>query len=1262
MMSRLIAFLIRACMNNPLVVGLLLILMVAFGITVAPFDWGWEHRPIRPVAVDAIPDIGENQQIVYTEWTGRSPRDVEDQITFPLTSSLLGLPGIKTVRSNSMFGFSMIYVIFEDGVDFYFSRTRILEKLSSLPPGTLPREVTPTLGPDATALGQIFWYTLEGRDESGRPAGGWDPRELRSVQDWTVRFALQSVKGVAEVASVGGFVQEYQVDVFPYAMKNYGITFQDILRAVRRSNLDVGAKSIEVNGSEYVIRGLGFIKGIRDLELAVVKVVGNVPIRIREIAEVTLGPAPRRGLLDKAGAEAVGGVVVSRFGANPLETLGLIEKKIEEIAAGLPVRVLADGRESRVTVVPFYNRGHLIRETLQTLNDALSLEIIVTLVVILLMVMHLRAALLISGLLPLTVLATFIAMRLFKVDANIVALSGIAIAIGTIVDMGIVLCENILRRVREKEDGKPLFELVFKASTEVGPAVLTAVATTIIGFLPVFFMEGAEGKLFKPLAYTKTFALLSSIAITLALVPTLSWLILRKRSIPSWSIARWVLVALALVLALFVSRQLFLVLVVWVVAHQAVSRLPAPWLAGIARALRYLAIGLGFYWLSGFWTPLGVHAGTFKNLLFTGLLVAGIMVLFFLFIKAYPHLLAWCLAHKPLFLSAPAMLIMLGLAIWLGFDRVAGWFPRALQPLGIERQQILSTRFWSWASHQFPGLGKEFMPNLDEGSFLYMPSTMPHASLTEAQDILTKMDMAIQALPEVEEVVGKLGRVESSLDPAPLSMIETLVSYHPEYRRDDQGGRLYFEYDHDREQFVRDAQGNLIEDSSGKPFRQWRDHIRSPADIWNEIARAAVVPGATGAPMLQPIATRLVMLQSGMRAAMGLKVKGPDLAAIERAGIRLEALLRQVPGIIPESVFAERIMGKPYLEFHIDREEIARYGLNVQDVTDVIEMAIGGKTVSYTVEGRERYPIRIRYPRELRGDPEEIQNTLIPVRANLQIPLRELASLRYTPGPQSIRSENASLVGYVTFGKAHGISEVEIVNRARDFLNRKLSGGALILPKGVSYQFAGSYENQIRSERRLAFILPIALSLIFLILYLQFKSKSTTLFIFLSVFVAWSGGFLMLWLFGKDWFLDFSLFGANLREVFQIRPYHLSVAVWVGFLALFGIATDDGVIMGTYLKQSFEREKPDTLAGLRAATVVAGSRRIRPCLMTSATTILALMPILTSTGRGADIMIPMAIPSFGGMVAVLLTVFVVPTLYCWAAERRLAHGGGVKRG
>ncbi len=1252
MMSRLLEFLIRACMNNPLVLGLLTLLLVVFGITVAPFDWGWEERPIQPVAVDAIPDIGENQQIVFTEWPGRSPRDVEDQITFPLTSSLLGLPGVKTVRSNSMFGFSMIYVIFEDDVDFYFSRTRILEKLSSLPPGTLPREVTPTLGPDATALGQIFWYTLEGRDERGQPSGGWDIQELRSIQDWTVRFALQSVKGVAEVASVGGYVQEYQVDVFPDAMKHFGITFQDVLRAIQRSNLDVGAKSIEVNGPEYVIRGLGFIKRIQDLELAVVKVVRNAPIRVREIAEVTLGPAPRRGLLDKAGAEAVGGVVVSRFGANPLETLRLIEKKIEEIAPGLPVKTLADGRESRVTLVPFYNRGHLIQETLQTLSDALSLEIIVTLAVILLMVMHLRSALLISGLLPLTVLATFIAMRIFGVDANIVALSGIAIAIGTIVDMGIVLGENILRQVREREETGSIFEIVLKASREVGSAVLTAVATTVIGFLPVFFMDGAEGKLFKPLAYTKTFALLTSIGITLALVPTLSWLILRKRSISSWSLARWVLVGLGLIASAFISRILLLALVIWLAARQLRSRLPASWLPIIARSVHYLVIALVFYWLSRFWTPLGVHAGALKNLLFTGLLVAGMMAVFFLFIRFYPRMLAWCLDHKPLFLCAPAMLILLGANIWLGFDRLAGWVPRALSPLGIEDRQVRDSTPWSWAARQFPGLGKEFMPSLDEGSFLYMPSTMPHASLTEARDILTKMDMAIQTLPEVDMVVGKLGRVESSLDPAPLSMIETLVSYIPEYRSDERGRRLYFKYDHGRGEFVRDANGRLVPDSSGEPFRQWRDHVRTPADIWNEIAEAAVVPGATGAPMLQPIATRLVMLQSGMRAALGIKVKGPDLAAIERAGIRLEEQLRQVPGIIADSVFAERIVGKPYLEFDIDREEIARYGLNVQDVTDIIEMAIGGKTVSYTVEGRERYPIRIRYPRELRGDPEEIQNTLIPVRADLQIPLRELAHLRYTPGPQSIRGENAALVGYVTFDKQRGISEVEIVNRAAAFLDRKLADGALILPKGVHYQFAGSYENQIRSERRLIFILPVALIFIFLILYLQFKSISTTIFIFLSVFVAWSGGFLMLWLFGMDSFLDFSLFGANLREVFQIRPYHLSVAVWVGFLALFGIATDDGVIMGTYLKQSFQREKPDSLAALRAATLAAGQRRIRPCLMTSATTILALMPILTSRGRGADIMIPMAIPSFGGMVAVLLTMFVVPTLYCWREEYR----------
>ncbi|MCH8241248.1 MAG: efflux RND transporter permease subunit, partial [Planctomycetes bacterium] len=520
---------IRFSIENKLVVFLFMLFTIGWGLMSAPFDWELGGFPRDPMPVDAIPDIGENQQIVFTEWMGRSPQDVEDQIGYPLTVSLLGVPGVKTIRSYSMFGFSLIYVIFEEDVEFYWSRSRVLEKLNSLPADTLPDEVQPALGPDATALGQVYWYTLEGQDADGNPTGGWDLHELRSIQDWYVRYALLSAKGVSEVASIGGFVQEYQVDVDPDAMRAYGVTLSEVFMAVKMSNVDVGARTIEVNRVEYIIRGLGFVKTLEDIEDAVVKVNENVPIYIRNVAHVTLGPGLRRGVLDKAGAEAVGGVVVVRYGENPLAAIKNVKAKIKEISPGLPQKTLADGTVSQVRIVPFYDRSGLIYETLGTLSDALLQQILVTIIVVVVMVRNLRSSILISGLLPLAVLMCFIAMRATGVDANIVALSGIAIAIGTIVDMGIIVCENILKHLDEADPKANRLEVIYSATSEVGSAILTAVSTTIVSFLPVFTMEAAEGKLFRPLAFTKTYALIASVIIALTILPPAAHLLFTRK-------------------------------------------------------------------------------------------------------------------------------------------------------------------------------------------------------------------------------------------------------------------------------------------------------------------------------------------------------------------------------------------------------------------------------------------------------------------------------------------------------------------------------------------------------------------------------------------------------------------------------------------------------------------------------------------------------------------------------------------------------------
>lgn len=1238
--------LIRFCLENKLVVALWVIFVIGWGVIVAPFDWDLGGLPRNPVAVDAIPDIGEKQQIVFTEWMGRSPQDVEDQITYPLTTALLGVPGVKTIRSYSMFGFSSIYIIFQDKADFYWTRGRVLEKLNSLPAGTLPEGVQPALGPDATALGQVFWYTLEGRDPSGKPAGGWDLDELRTVQDWYVRYSLLSAEGIGEVASVGGFAREYQIDVDPDAMRAYRVGLEDIFKAVRSSNIDVGAQTIEINKVEYVIRGLGFVKKLPDIEKAVVKVNENVPICVKDIAKVSYGPELRRGALDKGGAEAVGGVVVVRYGYNPLEAIKNVKKKIEEISPGLPKKTLPDGTVSQVTIVPFYDRTGLIYETLGTLNTAIIEEILVTIIVVVVLVVHLRSSILISGLLPLTVLMCFIAMKTFKVDANIVALSGIAIAIGTIVDMGIVICENILRHLEEADPNEDRLEVVYRAASEVGSAVLTAVTTTVVGFLPVFTMTGSEGKLFKPLAFTKTFALIASIITALTIIPPAAHILFTAKFSPKKAkryILGGLLIAASVMAAVWLRVWIGVLIGAIGLYHILSDRVPqriASRLPLVANAIAILLVGVI---LTGHWLPLGPEKGEIRNFIFVVLLIGGLLVFFRIFQYFYSRILGWCLAHKVLFLSIPMAIIVLGAVIWMGFAKVFSFVPQPLR----------ANHVWATAIHTFPGLGKEFMPPLDEGSFLYMPTTMPHASIGECLDVLQKQDIAFTSIPEIDLAVGKIGRVESSLDPAPISMIETVVNYKSEYVTDKDGHRIRFKYDAKTDTYPRDPNGALIPDAHGRPFRQWRDQIKSPDDIWNEIVKAGQIPGSTSAPKLQPIAARIVMLQSGMRAPMGVKVKGPNLEAIEQVGLEIERLLKEVPSVEPAAVIADRIVGKPYLEIGIDRDAIARYGVSIRDVQDVIEVALGGMRVTTTVEGRERYPVRIRYMRELRDQIETMGKILVQAADGAQVPLIQLADIRYVRGPQAIKSEDTFLVGYVLFDKKPGYAEVDVVEQCQQFLKDKIDTGQLVLPAGVSYGFAGSYENQIRAQKTLALVIPLSLFIIFMVLYFQFRAVPTSLLVFSGIIVAWAGGFLMIWLYAQPWFLDFSVFGVNMRELFQVHTINLSVAIWVGFLALFGIASDDGVVMGTYLEQSFAKRMPETVPEVRKAVIAAGQRRIRPCLMTTATTILALIPVLTSTGRGADIMVPMAIPSFGGMTIEVLTMLIVPVLYCAIKEFRL---------
>ena len=1205
-------------LTNRIVAALVLAAVLLGGLATAPFNWHGGIVPRAPIAVDAIPDIGDNQQIVATEWMGRSPKDIQEQVTYPLSTALLGIPGVKTIRATSMFGMSFIYIIFSDEVEFYWSRSRILEKLNSLPADLLPEGVQPTLGPDATALGQIFWYTLEGRDpKTGKPNGGWDPQELRTLQDYYVRYGLAAADGVSEVASVGGFVKEYQVDLDPDAMRAHGVNIMQAMLAVKNSNIDVGAGTMEVNKAEYLIRGLGYIKKIEDLENAAITSRNGIPVRVKDVAKVNFGPGNRRGGLDKEGQEAVGGVVVARYGSNPMEVISNVKAKIAELESGMPEKQLRDGSTSKVTVVPFYDRTQLIRETIGTLEEALTHEVLICIIVVLILVVNLRASVVIAAMLPLAVLCTFIVMKLTGIEANIVALSGIAIAIGVMVDVAIVMMENIVKKMEAATPTPPtesatptppaapssadLVSLIYSGVSEVSSAILTAMATTIVSFVPVFAMQAQEGKMFHPLAFTKTFALMSALLLGFLVLPTLAYWVFSVFKVP--------------------------------VAGRAV---PArwPWLSRLSgRARNYLLIGLivvlAVYLLADLWLPLGPENGIVVNTLFVGGIVAFILTMLWLLVIGYERILRWCLGHRLLFMTVPVATIVCGLLIW--------------------RQ-----------------CGQEFMPTLDEGAFMLMPTSMPHTGVEENIRYCKLLDRRIKSIPEVETVVGKWGRVNSALDPAPIQMYETVINYRPEYMLDENGHRARFKTD-SRGRFILAAGGtydpaegfrllpadSLVPSRHGDYYRQWRPEIRTTDDIWEAITEVTRLPGVTGSPKLQPIATRQVMLSTGLKAPMGLKVYGPTLDDIDKAGLQLEKALRQMPEINHASVYYDRASGAPYIEIQLDREKLARYGIQVGDVQSILSTAIGGMSEGTTVEGRERFPIRVRYARELRDAPDMLDHILVPAIDGTQIPLGQVADIQFTRGATMINSENTFLVGYITFDKAGAEAEVSVVEKARQAIDQQVRSGKIQLPKGVSYAFTGTYEQQEHAAKRLQIVIPVALLIILLILYFQFQSVTASLIHFSGVFVAFAGGFILIWLYGQPWFMDFSIAGVNMRALFGMGTINLSVAVWVGFIALFGIATDDGVLMGTYIHQTFLSERPTNKHEIVEAVVKAGKKRVRPAAMTTATTLIALLPVLSSTGKGADVMVPMSIPTFGGMLIQTMTMFVVPVLQCWWREHAL---------
>lgn len=1175
--------------HHPLMtLGLMGLLFLA-GISVSPFKTSLIPNEARfPIAVDAIPDLGENQQIIFTKWMGRSPQDVEDQITYPLSTQLMGVPGVKSIRTFSFLGFSSIYVIFEENIDFYWSRSRILEKLNSLPAGILPGGVQPALGPDATPLGQVFLYVLKAYTENGTEvSGAFNPEELRTIQDFQAKLLLQAIPGVSEVASIGGYVKEFQVQLDPQKLAFYKVSMLDVAKVIKQSNMDIGAKTMEYNKVEYLLRGLGFVKNAQDLENTVVRTSQGTPLLIKHLGKVQLVPGFRRGILDDAGTDAVGGIVVARYGENPMAVLENIQNKLSDINAALPSKTLGDGRKVKLKIVAYYDRTDVIVDTILTLWHALKDEVVIASLVILASLFHAGSSFLLALILPFGILLTFIWMKLIGIEANVVALSGIAIAIGVMGDMGIVLVENAQKYLEENPDKDPV-DMVLKAVYEVNLPILVAASTTLISFLPVFFLTGAEGKLFRPLAFTKTLSIVAALLIALFLLPPL-------------------------------SRFL-----------QAVR---------YKRANLILAVPLFILCLLGLtssWMPLGLQSGFFHNLIFVTVTVSSILITFAVIQFFYQPIMKYCFRYPLQFLILPALICILGFNVWFGTAHTFGFLPNFIK----------NTSGFSFFVHAFPGLGSEFMPKLKEGSFLFMPTSMPHAGGEEMAMVLATLDARMAAIPEVKWAVGKAGRAATALDPAPMSMVETIIQYHPEYILNEKGFKQNFAYDYGTGKFKRDEQNQLIKDPNGRPYRNWRDHIKKPEDIWDEIVKVTALPGTTSAPFLQPIEGRIVMLQSGMRAPIGVKILGDDLQTMEEFGLELEKLIKEVPGVKKSAVFADRIVGKPYLEVDWDRAELARYGISIAAAQKHLEWGIGGGKLSEVIDGRNRYPLTIRFFKDYRDSPEDLEKLLIsPPGGKTAVPLSMLAKLHYRKGPQAIKGEDSKLVSYVLFDKEPGMSEGEVVEKVDRFLAEKIENGSLVIPPGTYYKFAGSYQNQIRAKKRLSIIIPLSLCVIFVLISLQFASGIVTSIIFSSVILAWCGGFIMIWLYGQDWFLNFALFGHHFREIFQVSTIYLSVAVWVGFLALFGIATDNGVLISTFIQNELAENPPKNLEELRECLLKASFRRVRPCLMTSATTILALLPILTSHGRGAEIMIPMAIPIFGGMNLALLSLFMIPILF-----------------
>ncbi|MEE9487106.1 MAG: CusA/CzcA family heavy metal efflux RND transporter [Candidatus Brocadiales bacterium] len=994
---------------------------------------------LRNTPTDAIPDLSENFQIVFTDWPGRSPQDVEDQITYPLSVQLQGLAGVKTVRSTSDFGFSVVNIIFEDNVGYYFARERILERLS-LASSFLPPGVVPYLAPDETALGQIFWYTVEGE--------GYDLGELRAIQDWYVRYQLNAVPGVAEVASIGGYVKEYQIDVDPNKLIAHNIPLSDVFNHVMASNKTVGAKVIEQNDMEYLVRGLGWIESLEDIENIVVASKEGVPIFVKNVATVQVGPAFRRGVLVKDGGEVVGGVVIMRYGEDALSVIKRVKEKIKELQPGLP---------PGVRIVPAYDRTDLIYRSIDTLKWTLIQEVAIALVCIGIFLMHFPSAVIIVLTLPIAILISFMLMYPLHVTANIMSLSGIAIAIGVLVDAGIVITEGAFRNLtlkfgKNKVRGD-IRDAVLESSKVVGAPIFFSVMIMLLSFVPIFALSGIEGRLFHPLAFTFVMAMIGTAIISITLSPVLATLLVRGRLLNEHE-------------------------------NPVVRFFMAIYTPVLKKAIRFK------------WVTIGITAG------------------------------------------------LIGLAVFLSMF-----------------------------------IGSEFMPPLDEGSILDMPVSLPSTSISRATEDLKKRDALIRTVPEVDQVLGKAGRIESPTDPAPLEMMETIITL--------------------------------------KPKKEWRKGI-TKEDIILELDSVVRIPGWSNI-WTQPIVNRIDMLATGIRTQVGAKIFGANLDVLEDLANQVGEVLRTVPGAA--DIYPEKVVGENYLEIDVNRAEAARYGINLGDAQDIIEVAMGGKTITWTVEGRDRFPVRIRYARDLRTNIDAVKRILVPTASGAQIPLYQIADIRVVSGPTKVKSEDGLLTVYVLFN-SRGRDVIGLVDEAKKAVYEKID-----FPPGYFVVWSGQYEHQMRAKRTLMFIMPIVILIMFMLLYITYSSFADTLIIMLVVPAALTGGLFLLFILG----------------------YNFSVAVWVGFIALFGMAVETGVLMVVFLKEAIEnrgRENIKTKKDVTDVIMAGAALRLRPKLLTESTTFFALLPMLWATGTGAEIMRPLAIPVIGGIITSdAIILLVIPVLY-----------------